>query len=295
MVRVDQEAKTARITCDIGGTFTDVVVSDASGNLTVAKALTRPEHLFGGLHEALALAAEQLGELARGAARPHCALRLQHHPGDQRDPRGPHRPHGASLHRGLPGHPGAPRGRIDASLRLHAPVPRSRTSRDSSRSRSRSGSAPTARSSSPLDEEAAREVVRAARPRGRGGRRLPALVDRQPGARARARRLLEEELPGVPYTLSHRLNPIVREYRRDLGHGDRRLAEAADAGAPARDRRRVCARRGFAGELLAASLVRRRVPMDGLIERPIFAARSGPSLAPGRRPPTASTSSTAPT
>ena len=27
-------------------------------------------------------------------------------------------------------------------------------------------------------------------------------------------RLIEEELPGVPYTLSHRLNPIIREYRR---------------------------------------------------------------------------------
>ena len=26
--------------------------------------------------------------------------------------------------------------------------------------------------------------------------------------------LIEECLPGVPYTLSHRLNPIVREYRR---------------------------------------------------------------------------------
>ena len=26
--------------------------------------------------------------------------------------------------------------------------------------------------------------------------------------------LVAEELPGVPYTLSHRLNPIIREYRR---------------------------------------------------------------------------------
>ena len=27
-------------------------------------------------------------------------------------------------------------------------------------------------------------------------------------------RLLEAELPGVPYTLSHQVNPVVREYRR---------------------------------------------------------------------------------
>ncbi|MFX5903606.1 hydantoinase/oxoprolinase N-terminal domain-containing protein, partial [Acinetobacter baumannii] len=26
--------------------------------------------------------------------------------------------------------------------------------------------------------------------------------------------LLDRELPGVPYTLSHQVNPIVREYRR---------------------------------------------------------------------------------
>jgi N-methylhydantoinase A len=52
----------ARITCDIGGTFTDVVVTDESGRLTVAKALTQPKHLFGGLRAALARAAEQLEE-----------------------------------------------------------------------------------------------------------------------------------------------------------------------------------------------------------------------------------------
>src|SRR5580704_1427886 len=51
-----------RITCDIGGTFTDVVVSDVSGHLTVAKALTQPTHLFGGLHAALERAAQQRHE-----------------------------------------------------------------------------------------------------------------------------------------------------------------------------------------------------------------------------------------
>jgi N-methylhydantoinase A len=41
-----------RITCDIGGTFTDVVVT----------ALTQPGHLFDGLRGALERAAEQRGE-----------------------------------------------------------------------------------------------------------------------------------------------------------------------------------------------------------------------------------------
>jgi N-methylhydantoinase A len=52
----------ARITCDVGGTFTDVVVTDTTGALTVAKALTQPRELFGGLREALERAAEQAGE-----------------------------------------------------------------------------------------------------------------------------------------------------------------------------------------------------------------------------------------
>jgi N-methylhydantoinase A len=56
----------ARITCDIGGTFTDVVVSDESGRMTIAKALTQPTRLFDGLRAALERAAEELGEpLAR--------------------------------------------------------------------------------------------------------------------------------------------------------------------------------------------------------------------------------------
>src|ERR1700759_64104 len=53
---------TARITCDIGGTFTDVVVSDESGRMTIAKALTQPAHLFDGLRAALERAAAELEE-----------------------------------------------------------------------------------------------------------------------------------------------------------------------------------------------------------------------------------------
>ena len=51
--------------------------------------------------------------------------------------------------------------------------------------------------------------------RRRGGRRLPALVDRQPAPRAARRRAARRaSCPDVPFTLSHELNPIVREYRR---------------------------------------------------------------------------------
>ena len=37
-----------RISVDTGGTFTDVVVSDPQGRLTIGKALTTPERSFDG-------------------------------------------------------------------------------------------------------------------------------------------------------------------------------------------------------------------------------------------------------
>src|SRR4051794_7288888 len=50
-----------RIGIDTGGTFTDVVVGDASGILSVGKALTTRERISRGLLEGLAVAAQPLG------------------------------------------------------------------------------------------------------------------------------------------------------------------------------------------------------------------------------------------
>src|SRR5439155_24936066 len=50
-----------RITCDVGGTFTDAVVADEQGNLYLGKALTTPEHLYHGLESAVTVAATEIG------------------------------------------------------------------------------------------------------------------------------------------------------------------------------------------------------------------------------------------
>jgi N-methylhydantoinase A/oxoprolinase/acetone carboxylase beta subunit len=50
-----------RIGVDIGGTFTDCVVSDESGGRTVSKALTTPGHLHDGVLEAVRVNAQDLG------------------------------------------------------------------------------------------------------------------------------------------------------------------------------------------------------------------------------------------
>ena len=50
-----------RIAVDTGGTFTDVVVADEAGRLTVGKALTTPERTFEGFSAALANAGDIAG------------------------------------------------------------------------------------------------------------------------------------------------------------------------------------------------------------------------------------------
>ena len=50
-----------RITSDVGGTFTDVVVADESGTLTLGKSLTTRARIFDGLAAAIGNAAGSLG------------------------------------------------------------------------------------------------------------------------------------------------------------------------------------------------------------------------------------------
>ena len=50
-----------RIGIDTGGTFTDVVVGDATGTLSVGKALTTRERISRGILEGLTVAAAPLG------------------------------------------------------------------------------------------------------------------------------------------------------------------------------------------------------------------------------------------
>ena len=50
-----------RIAVDTGGTFTDVVVADQNGGLTVGKSLTTPERTYDGFSGALSYAADIIG------------------------------------------------------------------------------------------------------------------------------------------------------------------------------------------------------------------------------------------
>ena len=50
-----------KLTCDVGGTFTDVVLSDTGGRVAIGKAMTTPQSLIEGLLTAIGGAGAQLG------------------------------------------------------------------------------------------------------------------------------------------------------------------------------------------------------------------------------------------
>ncbi len=273
------ENANARITCDIGGTFTDVVVSDASGHLTVAKALTQPTHLFGGLHAALERAAEQLSEslsellgraslfifsttqatnaILEGTTARTAFLCTEGFPDILvRREGGSLRPYDYT--RPFPD-PYVPR-------RLTFEIPE-RIDADGTVVR-------------PLDERGARAQLLLAREHEVQAVAVCLLwCTANPLHELALGELIEQELPGVPYSLSHQINPIVREYRRASGTSidaslkplmQRHLPEIASG----------LEEEGFRGELLAASSAGGVVPMSELIDSPLWSVRSGPSLAP---------------
>jgi N-methylhydantoinase A len=91
--------------------------------------------------------------------------------------------------------------------------------------------------------------------------------------------LLEQHLSGVPYTLSHRLNPIMREYRRAsstvidaslkplmIGHIESLSSQLRGA--------------GFDGRLLVISSTGAVLDAEDIAAMPIHCLNSGPSMAP---------------
>ncbi len=96
--------------------------------------------------------------------------------------------------------------------------------------------------------------------------------------------LLERHLPGVPYTLSHALNPTLREYRRASGAAiDASLKPLMTSYLRSLDERLRAA--GFSGRLLMVTSSGGVVDAEDMAAAPIHSVNSGPAMAPvaGRR------------
>lgn len=100
-----------------------------------------------------------------------------------------------------------------------------------------------------------------------------------PAHELRAREIIQREWPEVSVTLSHEINPMPREYKRII-------AAAIDASISPIVRGYVeqlelaLKEENFGGRLLLANCVGGMMPVADMIKRPIYSVMSGPTLAP---------------
>ena len=269
---------TYKISVDTGGTFTDVVVSDENGQLNIGKAPTA-ENAFIGVRGGLEVVADQLGlnleqllgettvfiysttrstnAILEGKTAKTALLVTEGFP-DILVLREGGKLHGFDL-----GQP-YPKPYIPRSLTFEIPE---RIDSEGVIKR-------------PLDEDATRTLLESLKAKQIDAIAVCLLWSVVNGVHEkRIGQLIEEVMPQLPYTLSHEINPIVREYRRASSTAidaslkpmmSAHLLQVADDLANA----------GFDGELMFATSLGGVVYLDDMASKPIESVRSGPSMAP---------------
>jgi N-methylhydantoinase A len=275
---LEHEDLTVKITCDVGGTFTDVVVSDQEGRMAVGKALTSPPHLIEGLIAAIGVASEQFSISTRQLLE-RCELFVY----------STTQATNAILERktaktallvtdGFPDilvrREGGSMRPYDFSREYPDPyVPRRLTYEVEERISSEGEIV------KPLNRDSLWEIIESLRVNEVESVAVCLLWSTANGEHEiEVGKAIEEEL-GIPFTLSHQLNPIVREYRRASGTAIDASLKVLMPG-HLEEIENGLTETGFQGELLAATSVGGALPMQDLVDRPIYAAKSGPSLAP---------------
>jgi len=268
-----------RITVDTGGTFTDVVVSDKSGRFYLGKALTTPARSIDGLRAALAVAAEEMGRdiksvlgeadmLIFGTTRATNAIVM--------------RKTAKTAFLTTEGFPdilvlkeGGKFDPHDFSQAFAEPyIPRRHTFEVRERINAEGGIV------TPLDVRRTRDLLKKV-----GEKSFEAIAVcliwsiANPAHELEVGRQIEEILPGVPFTLSHALIPILREYRRAS-------TTAIDASLKPLMRsyltkmERDLRAEGFKGELLISTSIGGCMHVGEIADRPIHTVKSGPAMAP---------------
>jgi len=273
-----------RISVDTGGTFTDVVVSENGRIVLIEKALTTPERIFRGMQAALTIAAERLGVSLAGLLAGtelfiYGTTRAANAIVEARTART-----ALLVTEGFPDillyREGGKAKPHDSSRDYPAPyIPRRHTFEVRERI-SAEGEVLT-----PLDREQAARVLATLKARNFEAVAVCFLWSVvNPAHEAAIAAMIEEHLPGVPYSLSSRLIPIVREYRRAS-------ATAIDASLKPlmerhlREMEEDLRAAGYAGEILVSTSVGGCMNVEELATRPIHTVKSGPAMAPvaGRR------------
>ena len=268
-----------RISVDTGGTFTDVVVTDESGRFTVGKALTDRQRAFASIAAALEVAAEQLGiDATRLLAETGMFLY-----GTTRATNGiVERKIARTAFLTTAGFPDIlllkEGGKSEPhNLEMEYPdpyIPRRLTFEIPERINAEGG-VETA-----LDEAAVRSLLA-----GFAARKIEAVAVcllwsiANPAHERRIGELIEELLPGVPYTLSHQLNPILREYRRASSTAiDASLKPLMQAYLLHLETDLRAA--GYHNDILVSTSFGGVMHLRDAVEKPIFMVKSGPAMAP---------------
>jgi N-methylhydantoinase A len=268
-----------RITSDVGGTFTDIAVAEIGSRVVLGKAPTTSDRAADGLSAALDMAAEQLGvttdHLLRNAETfVYSTTRATNAIIERKTA-----PTALLTTEGFPDILVLREGGRNDAFELDVPypepyIPRRRTFEITERIDAE-GNVVTE-----LDREQAIATIKGLRERGIEAVAVCLLWSIvNPAHELAVAELLDEHLPGVPYTLSHRLIPMVREYRRASTTAiDASLKPLMSPHLAAV--KEDLANLGFTGELVAATSVGGVMHIEDLSERPVYSARSGPSLAP---------------
>ncbi|BCW40347.1 methylhydantoinase [Arthrobacter sp. StoSoilB3] len=268
-----------RIAVDTGGTFTDVVVGSNNGDMAVGKALTTYDRVFTGFEASVRRAAESVGwsgdEVLRNAdvivyGTTHAtnavltgkvaktALLTTDGFADT-----------------LLLREGGRRDAFDSKAAYPPPyIPRHLTFEITERISAEGDTLV------PLDEEQVREILGSFKEQGIEAVAVSFLWSIINDVHEkRVAELIQEILPGVPYTLSNEANPTIREYRRSSAASiDASLKPlmADHLGKLRSDLQEY----GFGGDLLVVTSEGAVLDVVDVLDRPVLLLNSGPSMAP---------------
>lgn len=268
-----------RLATDTGGTFTDLVVEDDDGSITLHKALTVPSDPMAGVLDALEIAARERGlSLCDLLGRCESFIHGTTHAinaiitGDTA--------HTALIvtdgHRDiLQFREGGRAEPFNHTIAYPKPyVPRALTFEVPERMMA-DGTVML-----PLDEARVLETLGRIRETGAEAVAVALLWSTiNPAHERRIGALIERHLPGVPYTLSHKVNPTLREFRRASSAAiDASLKPLMGRYLAGLTRRLADA--GFRGKVMMLTSAGGMVEAEQAAEAPICVINSGPSMAP---------------